>query len=63
MIDAAAEIGVVLDNNWFEEVMGEPGSTPDMGLTGYWQNFFRTALIEENEARAERGEAPLDFSF
>ena len=63
MIDVAAEIGVILDDTWFEEIMGEPGTTPDMGLTSYWKNFFQTALIEENEARAERGEAPLDFSF
>ena len=63
MIDVAAEIGVILNDTWFEEIMGEPGTNPDMGLTNYWKNFFQTALIEENEARAERGEAPLDFSF
>lgn len=30
-----------------------------MGLTGYWQNIFKAALQEENEARAARGEGPL----
>ena len=59
MIDVAAEMGVTLDNDWFAEILGEQGSVPDMGLTGYWQNIFKAALQEENEARAARGEGPL----
>ena len=58
MIDAVAEIGQTLDEDWFERLVGDPYSV-DMGETGYWRSFFQAALAEENAARAARGEGPL----
>lgn len=58
MIDAGAEIGVTVDDDFFYQLTGDPGKV-DMGLTGYWQNFFAQALADENAERAERGEGPL----
>lgn len=58
MIDVAAEIGVVVDENFFANLVGEPDDylqSIDMGLTGYWQSFFKTALNEENAVRKAAG--------
>ena len=58
MIDAAAEIGVTVDDDFFFDLVGDMYSV-DMGLTDYWRGFFTTALEEENAARAARGEGLL----
>ena len=58
MIDAAAEIGVTVDDDFFFDLVGDMYNV-DMGLTDYWRGFFTTALEEENAARAARGEGPL----
>lgn len=58
MIDAAAKIGVVVNEDFFAKLVGEPDDYSghvDMGLTGYWLSFFTTALNEENAARKAEG--------
>ncbi len=59
MIHAAAEKkGITLNEDFFYSLVGDPYAV-DLGLTEYWKNFFKTALVEENAKRAAQGEGPL----
>lgn len=56
MIDAAAKKGVVVDEDFFVDLVGEPDDfSVDIGLTDYWKNYFQTALNEENAKRKKQG--------
>ncbi len=56
MIDAAAKKGVVVDEDFFVDLVGEPDDmSVDIGLTDYWKNYFQTALNEENAKRKAQG--------
>ena len=62
MIDAAAEIGVTVNEDFFKKLVGPPyeySYSVDIGLTSYWKNFFQTALNAENAVRRARGEDVL----
>jgi hypothetical protein len=54
MIDAAAPIGVKIDDNFFYSLVGDPYNV-DMGLTDYWFLFFTLKLEEENARRLAAG--------
>ena len=58
MIDATADLGIKMNDDFFYSLVGDPSSV-DMGMTDYWFYFFTRKLAAENEARAARGEAPL----
>ena len=58
MIDATADMGIKMNDDFFYSLVGEPNSV-DMGLTDYWFYFFTRKLAEENARRAEDGLGPL----
>lgn len=58
MIDATADLGIKMNDDFFYSLVGNPNSV-DMGMTDYWFYFFTRKLAAENEARAARGEEPL----
>lgn len=58
MIDATADMGIKMNDDFFYSLVGDPNSV-DMGTTDYWFYFFTRKLAEENDARAARGEGPL----
>jgi hypothetical protein len=53
MIEAAAPLDFMVDNDFLTQIMG------DAGTRNYWKGFFRTALAAENARRAADGEDPL----
>ncbi len=58
MIDAAAEKGIIVNEDFFKNLIGPPNDylyQVDIGLTSYWRNFFQTALDAENLARRAQG--------
>lgn len=57
MIETGAKRGVIIDEKFFKELV--PSNPPDMAYCDFWEGVFRTALEEENKARAERGEGPI----
>ena len=57
-IDATADLGIKMNDDFFYSLVGNPNSV-DMGMTDYWFYFFTRKLAAENEARAARGEEPL----
>lgn len=58
MIDVAASVNTVLDERFFENLVGDP-SKVDKPLTNYWNLFFKEKLREENAKRAQNGLEPL----
>ena len=59
MINATADMGIKINDDFFYSLVGNPTAGVDMGMTDYWFYFFTRKLLEENEARAARGEGPL----
>lgn len=59
MIDATADMGIKINDDFFYSLIGNPDAGVDMGITDYWFNFFTRKLQEENAAREARGEEPL----
>ncbi|MDY3033995.1 MAG: DUF4843 domain-containing protein [Odoribacter sp.] len=58
MIDTGLKAGIVIDEDFFYDLVGDP-SNVDMGETDYWNGFFTHALQEENARRAGLGLDPL----
>lgn len=58
MIDVTASMDVLINDDFFYELVGDAGSM-DMGLLTYWSGFFKEKLKEENALREQRGEGPL----
>lgn len=58
MINAAATIGTILDDKFFEDLVGKAPEL-DYALLAYWNSFFKTKLKEENNKRKEQGLPPL----
>jgi len=54
MIDAAAPLGIKIDDDFFFKLVGDPYNV-DMGLTDYWFLFFSRKLSEENARREALG--------
>jgi hypothetical protein len=59
MVDAAARLGIVFDNEFFTSNISYNGGQMDIGLMNYWKTFFQNKLAEENQRRADLGLGPL----
>ncbi|MEG2340942.1 MAG: DUF4843 domain-containing protein [Odoribacter sp.] len=58
MIDATASMGLLMDDDFFKKLVGNPNGV-DMGLTDYWFGFFTKKLKEANALRASQGLLPF----
>lgn len=61
MIEVGREHNVLIDEDWFKNILGSDRQRPDMGVTNYWNLLFRNALRKKNEELGAAGplrEAP-----
>lgn len=58
MIQVTTSMEVLINDDFFEKLVGDAGSM-DLGLLTYWSGFFKEKLKAENALRAQRGEGPL----
>lgn len=58
MINAAAPLGIKIDNDFFYKLVGD-WMNIDLSLCDYWKAYFTQKLEEENAARAGQQLGPL----
>lgn len=58
MINAAAPLGIKIDNNFFYQLVGD-WMNIDISLGDYWRAYFTQQLEKENAARTEQNLGPL----